>query len=258
MARTTRRTEAANRPPATEDDVVPTPATGSILRASSTLRLLQFGDSMLPVGAFSFSNSLESAIQQDIVTDATTLEYFVRTATRRAALSDGIALLEAHRATMDREYDRVVVADRAVLARKLDEEVRVQTLRMGKKLIEVGVAVVGATPIEDHLAMIVADETPGTFPIAMGIVTAELGLDEREAFAIHQYGVAATLVGASLRLMRIDHMTTQKILFDVNELVEQDYRDVCMASLSDMSTFAPMTDILAAVHVQSHVRMFMS
>ena len=37
------------------------------------LRLLQFGDSMLPVGAFSFSNGLESAVQQGVVHDAATL-----------------------------------------------------------------------------------------------------------------------------------------------------------------------------------------
>ena len=37
--------------------------------------LLQFGDSMLPVGAFSFSNGLESAVQQGLVHDADTLRH---------------------------------------------------------------------------------------------------------------------------------------------------------------------------------------
>jgi urease accessory protein len=30
------------------------------------------------------------------------------------------------------------------------------------------------------------------------------------------------------------------------------------ASLADMASFTPMADILAAVHVRSHVRMFMN
>ena len=33
------------------------------------MRLLQFGDSMLPVGAFAFSNGLEAAIQQRVIDD---------------------------------------------------------------------------------------------------------------------------------------------------------------------------------------------
>jgi len=224
----------------------------------NVVRLLQFGDSMLPVGAFSFSNSLESAIQQGIVTDAASLGSFVRTSTRRAATSDGIALLLAHRATRDRKPRRLLEADRAVFARKLDEEVRTQTVRMGKKLLEVADNVVGSSVVRGHLAEVVAGDAPGTFPVASGMVSAELGLSEEESFALHQYGVAAALGGAALRLMRIDHMTTQTILFDVNRLVDADFDDVRSASMADMSTFAPMADILAAVHVQSHVRMFMS
>jgi urease accessory protein len=57
------------------------------------LHLLQFGDSALPVCGFSFSNGLESAIQQHIVHDADSLREFVLTAMRQAATCDGVALL---------------------------------------------------------------------------------------------------------------------------------------------------------------------
>ena len=43
-------------------------------------RMLQFGDSMFPIGAFAFSSGLESAIQEGVVTDAATLRAFARTA----------------------------------------------------------------------------------------------------------------------------------------------------------------------------------
>ena len=61
-------------------------------------RILQFGDSMLPVGAFSFSGGLESAIQQGVVRDVATLREFVLTVTEQAASVDGIGVLAAHRA----------------------------------------------------------------------------------------------------------------------------------------------------------------
>ena len=62
------------------------------------IRSQQFGDSMLPVGAFSFSNALESAIQKKFVHDVVSLEQFVQTAVNQSATADCIALLEAHRA----------------------------------------------------------------------------------------------------------------------------------------------------------------
>ena len=61
------------------------------------MRLLQFGDSMLPVGAFAFSNGLEAAIQQRVVYNVDSLTQFVQTALGQGAATDGIALIEAHR-----------------------------------------------------------------------------------------------------------------------------------------------------------------
>ena len=56
-----------------------------------TVRLLQFGDSMFPVGAFAFSNGLEMAVQHGVVTTGRTLQEFVRTVTPVAATGDGVA-----------------------------------------------------------------------------------------------------------------------------------------------------------------------
>ena len=75
---------------------------------------------------------------------------------------------------------------------------------------------------------------------------------------MHQYGVAMTTLSAALRLMRIDHRQVQAILYAVDETVAGDYAEVRGASLSDMAGFAPMADVLAAIHVRSHVRMFMN
>ena len=54
--------------------------------------MLQFGDSMFPIGSFAFSGGLESAIQKGVVPDVDTLQAFARTAVEQAALGDGIAL----------------------------------------------------------------------------------------------------------------------------------------------------------------------
>src|SRR5271170_6486268 len=179
-------------------------------------RLLQFGDSMLPIGSFSFSNALESAVSEGVVHDVVTLHSFVRTSTHRAGTTDGVALLEAHRAGSSSAVDRLVVADRAVLARKLNEEMRTQSVRMGKKLVEVATAVFDASPLlVSWLGNISDGTTPGTYPVGLGLVGAELGLTEQETFAIHQYGTAMAMLGAALRLMKVDHFDTQAVLFEI-------------------------------------------
>jgi urease accessory protein len=222
------------------------------------MRALQFGDSLLPVGSFSFSNALEPAVREGIVHDAATLGEFVRTLTRRAATSDCIALLEAHRGARERDLDRIVRADHAVFERKLAEETRTMTVRMGRKLAETGTVSVPAPLLDRWLGRIRDGVTPGTYPVGLGVLFAELGSPELDAFAVHQYGVAMTTLSASLRLMRIDHRQAQAILAAVNASAGPDYATARLASLEDMAGFAPMADILAGLHTRSHVRMFMS
>jgi len=227
----------------------------SIVRA---MRVLQFGDSLLPIGSFSFSHGLESAVQEQVVRDAATLSEFVLTSTRRAATSDGIALLEAHRAANETDIERIVRADRAVFDRKLSEETRTMTVRMGRKLAEVGTVAVVAPQLGRWLDLARDGATPGTLPVGLGVLFAELGSPEEDAFAVHQYGVAMTMLSAALRLMRIDHHQVQAILAAADETACGAYAEVCGASLPDMAGFAPMADILAAIHVRSHIRMFMN
>jgi urease accessory protein len=223
-----------------------------------SMRLLQFGDSVLPVGSFSFSNALEAAVQEGVVRDAATLTEFVRTTTRRAATSDGIALLHAHRAARTGDLDQIIDADHAVLERKLGEEMRTMTVRMGRKLAEVAETTVRAPLLGRWLAEVRAGRTPGTYPVGLGVLLAELGSPDEDAFAIHQYGVAMTMLSAALRLMRLDHREAQAILYAVDGDVECDFAGIRCAVLADMASFAPMADILGAIHVNSTVRMFMS
>ena len=222
------------------------------------MRVLQFGDSLLPIGSFSFSNALESAVQQGVVRDAATLGEFVTASARRAATSDGIALLEAHRASGEPDIGRIVEADRAVFERKLGEETRTMTIRMGRKLAEVSTAAVAAPLLGLWLDQVRDGITPGTHPVGLGVLFAGLGSPEQDAFAVHQYGIAMTMLSAALRLMRIDHRQVQALLYAADQTVPADYAGVREASLADMASFTPMADILAAVHVRSHVRMFMN
>lgn len=221
-------------------------------------RLLQFSDSTLPIGSFAFSNGLESAIQTGIVRDAASLKQFVALVVRQAARMDGVALLHAHRAAMAGDYDAVLQADRALMCRRAGEEQQLMLTRMGRKLAELALKISDFPVLERWLADIKAGATPGCFPIAQAIAFAHMGADESEAFVVHHYGIAAMVLGAAVRLMRIDHLETQRILFAAQDGVEADYRAVRDLALDEMAAFAPVFDVLVAHHVTTQVRLFMT
>ena len=223
-----------------------------------TMSVLQYGDTLLPIGSFSFSNGLESAVQHRIVHDLATLAQFTLTAVRRAATSDCIALLQAHRAACVADLDSVMAADEAIFCRKLNEEARAMTVRMGRSLADVAVRVVEGPVLSRWRDEIARRNVPGTYPATLGVLFAELAAPEEDAFSVHQYGVAMTTLSAALRLMRIEPVEVQMILHDLNARVGEHYAAVRALSLSDMAGFAPATDILAAMHTRAHVRMFMN
>ncbi|ACR69235.1 urease accessory protein UreF [Edwardsiella ictaluri] len=222
------------------------------------IHIMQFADSVLPVGAFSFSNGIESAIQKGIVKDADSLKGFVRTALKQAASCDGIAVVAAHRAVLAEDRQALVAADRAVYNRKINEENQLMTTRMGKKLAELSLNVLKNPLIDWWLKQIACGDAVGTYPVTQAIIMAIQGIDEQQVVVMHQYGVAMTMLSAALRLMKITHFATQDILYSLS----QDIVDLCAIStcgdISLMSSYVPIIDILASNHIDAHVRLFMN
>ncbi|HOX90163.1 MAG TPA: urease accessory protein UreF [Burkholderiaceae bacterium] len=236
-----------------------TPGSTPVAGAGALLvRALQFGDSVFPVGGFAFSGGLESAIQKRVVTDTASLEAFTRTALEQAALGDGIAIVAAHHAAKTGDVDALARIDRQVYARKLSSEMRTMTVRMGKKFAEMGAEVIGAPLLAAWRAKINTGDTPGCYPVSLAVNFAAQALPARDAFVVHQYGVASMILSAALRLMKISHVDTQRILYRLDAGADAAYEAAAAARLEDMAGFAPLTEILAAVHVKAHVRLFMN
>ncbi len=228
------------------------------MKASELIRIMQFGDSALPIGAFTFSNGVEAAIQTGVVNDTNSLKSFVRTALKQAAECDGIALVAAHRAALTENHQDLMKIDWAVNNRKLNEEARLMTVRMGKKLAEISVHIIENPLLQWWLDQIKANNTLGTQPVTQAIVMAIQGIKERDVVVMHQYGIAMTILSAAIRLMRITHYETQHILFELNEEIESFCDMAASGDIDQMSSYTPIIDVLAAVHTKSFVRLFMN
>jgi len=226
--------------------------------AGDWLRMLQFGDSALPTGAFAFSHGLESALERRVVHDHKTLQSFVKTSMEQSASGDAVALLVAHDAALKGRVDVAIKADRYVFNRKLNEEGRVMSIRTGKKLTEMASRITSHQSLQEWLRLITTNATHGTHPVSLAMVFAALGLPAQGCFAVHQYGVATAILSAALRLMKIDHFGTQAILFELTGDIPAAFLQSSSKSLEDMSNYAPVIDLLAATHVKAHIRMFMN
>lgn len=222
------------------------------------LHLVEFSDSAFPVGAFSFSNGLETAADRGVVHDAATLEEYARTMAVQAAFSDGVAALCACRAARAGDFDGAAAADARVWASKPGDENRRMTQRMGRKLTELSERLLADPFAAAWSAAVRENRTPGCYPVAQAVLFAAAGLDEESLFASHQYGVVNLILSAALRCVRVSHYDTQAILFRLGDLCDELYREARDMTLDEMHLFTPEADVLAAWHEKGNMRMFMN
>jgi urease accessory protein len=222
------------------------------------MRFIQFTDSAFPIGTFTFSNGLETAIHEKIVYDASTLEEYTQSISIQAAYSDGIVATKAYRAACNNEYDKIIEADHRLIEFKMNKEARLMQRRMGKKFAELSLQISEDSLMRKWLEDINNEVTPGSFPVAQGIAFAIGGMSEKELFCSHQYGVMNMILGAALRALRVSHYDTQRILFNLSSQTEQFYNEVKDLDFDDMNSFVPQIDILSSLHEKGTMRMFMS
>lgn len=226
---------------------------------NNSFALLQFADSTFPVGAFSFSNGLETAAHLGIVHDAITLKSYVTSIARQAAYTDGIASLHTWRNAVNNELASVIEVDKKLLRFKMNDEARLMAQRMGKKFAELAVCLFNSDCLmAKWLNAVTTGKTAGCYPIALALAFYEENLDEYELFSAHQYGVINMVLAAALRCVRVSHYDTQKILFEMGKKTPIIYEEIKNLTMEDMRSFVPQMDIFASLHEKGQMRMFMN
>ncbi len=227
-------------------------------RISTIVRLLQLSDSALPIGMFSFSSGVENGVGEGVIRDAASLERYLHDILERTLTSDCIVALAAYRATIDGDEPLLHRANHMALLTKLGDEQQRMSLRMGNKLAQLGAAITGDARLAAWAEAIAKGEVTPTLSATQGLLSATIGIDRRAMTASMLFGTCNMILGAALRLMRISHIETQRIIYRLSGGMEQQIERVVDADLDEICSFAPMAEILSSLHEKGNQRMFMS
>jgi urease accessory protein len=200
-------------------------------------RLLQLASPTLPVGAYSYSQGLEAAVEAGIVTDAASAEAWIAD-----VLQFSIGRFEAPvlwRMMQGEALNELFLASRETA------ELRAETVQMGHSLKRL---------LEDLGLGTLASEEP-SYPAAYAFAARRLEVDLREALVAYLWSWLENQVMAAIKAVPLGQTAGQKILFALGAKLEKIAEE---AQAAPLSNFTPGLAMLSSRHETQYSRLFRS
>ncbi len=222
------------------------------------LSALQLSDTFFPTGLYTLSHGFEAFVQARLVSKAE-VEALLRDYLESVlGPADAVALAHAHDAARERDLGRLMEIDRRLFAMKLVREARESSRRVGRRILTTVATLHPDGLLKDYRVAVDAGTSPGNSAAALGASAAILGIGRREAMLMELYAFTASILGAAIRLIRLDHEEAQLILARLKALMVQVVQANMDTSLEEMRTFAPLIDIMGMAHERARIRLFIS
>ncbi len=225
---------------------------------SSLLNGLRFVDSFFPSGGYAFSSGLEAAVQGGAVRNAEELSRFVlESLTTGIGEREAVAVGLAHESFVSGILDVALKADRELEAMKLCYESRTASRQMGRQVIRLAANQQASyLLIEDYLAAVEAERTPGHLPVSFGLTLAAAGWSKEDSIAAFLYQTATGFVAAAMKLIPIGQREGQRLLESWLEVIERVSHKAAQQRV--LQSWSPIQDIFAMKHSRLESRLFRS
>ena len=224
----------------------------------SLLKGLRFVDSFFPSGGYAFSSGLEAAVQGGAVRDAEELSrYVVESLTTGMGEREAVAVGMAHEAYVSGVLETAFNADRELEAMKLGRESRTASRQMGRQVMRLAADQRARQPlIEEYLAAVEAEQTPGHLAVSLGLTLAAAGWSKEDSIAAFLYHTATGFVAAAMKLLPLGQREGQRLLESWLGVIEPISHKAAHQQV--LQSWSPIQDIYAMRHSRLESRLFRS
>lgn len=224
------------------------PATDAQL--ANLARLLQLASPALPVGAYSYSQGLESAVEAKLVCNSDTarcwIEDVLDLTVARMEAPIFVRLCDAWR---PEDLSRAAQWNARFLASRESAELRAETLQMGYSLARL-LPDLGCNGFPQWEEI--------SYPAAFTYAVARWSIDTRDALIAYLWSWAENQVIAATKAVPLGQTDAQRILIGLGERVTAAAECALTISDDELCNFAPAFALLCARHETQYSRLFRS
>ena len=221
-----------------------------MMQASALLHLLQFASPALPIGAYSYSQGLEAALESGLVADAATARAWIA-----EHLAHVVARWEAPLCWRLMQAFAVQCWSERFIASRDTAEFRAETIQMGysltKLLAELDVA-------DGVLIDMLQGQPEVALPTAYACAVAALAIPREEALLAMLFAWAENQVLVCVKSVPLGQVAGQRLLLSLRPELEAAARTAQTLQDDEMGNWAPGLSLLSMRHEVQYSRLYRS
>ncbi|CAG9213458.1 Urease accessory protein UreF [Paraburkholderia sabiae] len=233
-----------------------TVATIISMRIAELTALLHLASPALPIGAFSYSQGLEAAIEAQLVVDADSACAWIMSGLSNV-LAHGELPFLAHQIERWRAHDAAALMEgnREFLASRESAELRRETEQMGWSLRQLCSSLEWG---DEARRSTLASMTPIAQPTAFAFAAFAHDAATDAALAAYAFSWVENQAAAALKSVPLGQLAGQRIIVALREPIDAAVKQALATSPDDINTFAPQLGVLSARHESQYSRLFRS
>ena len=225
------------------------------LSPSSLLQLIWLASPALPVGGFSYSEGLESAIERaGVATESIATDWLSDQLHLLLARGDLAVIAQAIPAWRANQPDRIKQLNDWVMQTRETSELRAQSEQMGRSLVEWLRNHDGAN--RAHIDTCAG--LPPTYPVAFALAASQTEAGLRDCLLAYAFGWAENMVQAALKSVPLGQSAGQRILARLSRDIPPAVESAMALGDDERQAFSPMLAILSSQHETQYSRLFRS
>jgi urease accessory protein len=220
------------------------------------LQLMWLASPALPVGGFSYSEGLESAVECGLVHDEHSASRWLQDQLLLGVLrSEWAAVMRAHAAFVAQDPGGAQAVNDWVLHTRETRELRLQAEQMGRSMAE---WLLQRHPHEPRVHALRALHPAPSWPVAFALAGVLAGAQVADVLMAHGFSWAENQVQAAIKCIPLGQSAGQRVLQQLSHALPGALRSRLEMPADEGQAYTPGLAIHSARHEQQYSRLFRS
>jgi urease accessory protein len=226
------------------------------MQTAALLHLLQLASPSLPVGAYSYSQGLEAAMEQGLVTDETSARrWIVDMLHHVVAQFEAPILWRLLQAFSNRDGAAVAAWTERFIAARDTAEFRAETIQMGYSL---GKLIAELKIADDDLLALLQAQAEIPLPTALAFAAVALDIAHEAALLGMLFSWAENQVLVCVKSVPLGQVSGQRLLLSLRPELEAAAQQAQLLQDHQLSNWAPGLSLLSMQHEVQYSRLYRS